>query len=109
MDMKKTLLEKCEEIIENTYWPFVKSNLKTKKVFNDLLQYHDSTIVGKTLLNAQSVDDSVMSQSSHQNKFINVPHHMRKASYGPGGGKHTATSGISAGLTGYTNNSSHKF
>ena len=29
MEMKKTLLEKCEEVIESTYWPFIKSNLKT--------------------------------------------------------------------------------
>ena len=37
MEMRNTLLEKCEEVIDNTSWPFIKNNLKTKKIFNDLL------------------------------------------------------------------------
>ena len=40
MEMRKTLLEKCEEVIDNTSWPFKSNNLKTGKIFNDLLQYH---------------------------------------------------------------------
>jgi len=38
--MRKTLLEKCEEVIDATYFPFIKNNLKTAKIFNDLMQYH---------------------------------------------------------------------
>ena len=37
MEMRKTLLEKCEEVIDNMAWPFGKQNLKTDKIFNDLL------------------------------------------------------------------------
>ena len=37
MEMRKTLLEKCEEVIDNTSWPFIKNNLKTSKIFNDLM------------------------------------------------------------------------
>ena len=108
MEMKKTLLEKCEEVIETTYWPFTKNNLKTMKVFQDLLQYHDSQGLTKTLLNTQSVDDSLMSHSTQLQKLNSVSgaNHMRKASYQ--NGKHTAASGIT-GLTGFTNNSSNKF
>ena len=40
MEMRKTLLEKCEEVIDNTSWPFKKNNLKTDKIFNDLMAYH---------------------------------------------------------------------
>ena len=40
LEMRKTLLEKCEEIIEQTYYPFGKYNLKTAKIFNDLLNFH---------------------------------------------------------------------
>lgn len=38
--MRKTLLEKCEEIIDTMQWPFIHNNLKTEKIFNDLVQYH---------------------------------------------------------------------
>jgi hypothetical protein len=33
MEMRKTLLEKCEEIVNHTEWPFGVKGLKTKKVF----------------------------------------------------------------------------
>jgi len=39
--MRKTLLEKCEEIVENTYFPFGKNNLKTAKIFSDLIHFHN--------------------------------------------------------------------
>ena len=38
--MRKTLLEKCEEVISYTPWPFARNNLTTAKIFNDLLQFH---------------------------------------------------------------------
>ena len=38
--MRKTLLEKCEQI-QNEVLPFKNSTLKTKKVFNDLVQFHE--------------------------------------------------------------------
>ena len=40
LEMRKTLLEKCEEVVEATYFPFGKNNLKTAKIFNDLIQFH---------------------------------------------------------------------
>lgn len=40
LDMRKTLLDKSEEIIENTYFPFTKNNLRTVKIFNDLVNFH---------------------------------------------------------------------
>ena len=51
MEMRKTLLEKCEEVIDNTSWPFIKNNLKTSKIFNDLVQFHahDSGDLSKPL------------------------------------------------------------
>ena len=44
MDIRLTLLEKCEEIIENTSWPFVTHNLTTTKIFNDLIQFHGTKL-----------------------------------------------------------------
>lgn len=41
LEMRKTLLEKCEEVVDGTFFPFVKNNLKTQKIFNDLVQYHN--------------------------------------------------------------------
>ena len=40
MEMRKTLLEKCEEVIDSMPWPFGKQNLTTEKIFNDLIQFH---------------------------------------------------------------------
>jgi hypothetical protein len=41
LEMRKTLLEKCEEVVDGTFFPFLKNNLKTQKIFNDLVQYHN--------------------------------------------------------------------
>ena len=38
--MRKTLLDKCEEVIDCTTWPFIRCNLSTDKIFNDLIQFH---------------------------------------------------------------------
>lgn len=35
--MRRTLLEKCEEVIDGTTWPFGRNNLSTAKIFNDLI------------------------------------------------------------------------
>jgi hypothetical protein len=37
MEMRRTLLEKCEEIIDSMQWPFGVNNLRTDKIFHDLL------------------------------------------------------------------------
>lgn len=37
VEMRKTLLEKCEEVMSRMNWPFGKNNLKTEKVFKDLV------------------------------------------------------------------------
>lgn len=38
--MKKTLCDKCEQVIQVIDWPFKELNLTTNKIFSDLLQYH---------------------------------------------------------------------
>ena len=43
VEMRKTLLEKCEEVMYRMNWPFGKNNLKTEKIFKDLVQYHGSS------------------------------------------------------------------
>ena len=40
--MRSTLLEKCEEVMANTQWPFATNHLSTEKIFNDLRQYHNN-------------------------------------------------------------------
>ena len=40
IDMKQTLLSKCEEIIGSQAWKFGSDGLSTEVVFSDLLQYH---------------------------------------------------------------------
>jgi hypothetical protein len=35
--MRKTLLEKCEQVIDSTPWPFENNNLSTGKIFFDLV------------------------------------------------------------------------
>eukprot|EP00347_Sterkiella_histriomuscorum_P021638 403333283 len=40
MQMRQTLVQKCEEIVNELKWPFKERNLNTKKVFKDLVQYY---------------------------------------------------------------------
>jgi len=40
VEMRQTLLDKCEEIVNLTEWPFGQFSLSTEKIFSDLLQYH---------------------------------------------------------------------
>jgi hypothetical protein len=37
LQMRRTLLDKCEQVIDNTPWPFEVKNLSTKKIFYDLV------------------------------------------------------------------------
>lgn len=48
--MRQTLLDKCEEIISASEWPFGQFNLSTEKIFNDLVQFHAGE--GDTLSNS---------------------------------------------------------
>lgn len=43
-EMRRTLLEKCEELISQTQWPFVSSNLNPDKIFRDLVQFHSGAV-----------------------------------------------------------------
>jgi len=45
MAMRKTLIEKCEEVINSDRWPHGKNKggLTTAKIFNDLLQFYGDT------------------------------------------------------------------
>ena len=40
VEMRQTLLDKCEEIVNSSEWPFGQFSLSTEKIFSDLLQYH---------------------------------------------------------------------
>jgi hypothetical protein len=45
VEMRQALLDKSEEMVESTQWPFVSKNLKSNKIFNDLYQYYfDSSL-----------------------------------------------------------------
>jgi hypothetical protein len=37
LEMRRTLLEKCEQVVESTPWPFEQNNLSTNKIFYDLV------------------------------------------------------------------------
>ena len=37
LEMRKTLLEKCEQVVETSPWPFEQNNLSTNKIFYDLV------------------------------------------------------------------------
>ena len=40
LSMRKTLIDKCEEVINNNGWPHGESDLRTGKIFKDLLQFY---------------------------------------------------------------------
>lgn len=40
LSMRKTLVDKCEEVINNNTWPHGSSDLRTGKIFKDLLQFY---------------------------------------------------------------------
>lgn len=40
LSMRKTLIDKCEEVINTNDWPHGESDLRTGKIFKDLLQFY---------------------------------------------------------------------
>lgn len=40
LNMRKTLIDKCEEVINTNDWPHGESDLRTGKIFKDLLQFY---------------------------------------------------------------------
>lgn len=38
--MRRTLVDKCEEIINGNQWPHGTQDLRTGKIFRDLLQFY---------------------------------------------------------------------
>ncbi len=40
LKMRKTLVDKCEEVINNNHWPHGSQDLRTGKIFKDLLQFY---------------------------------------------------------------------
>lgn len=40
LKMRKTLVDKCEEVINNNHWPHGSQDLRTAKIFKDLLQFY---------------------------------------------------------------------
>lgn len=51
--MRKTLVDKCEEVINNNSWPHGSQDLRTGKIFKDLLQFYGT------------VDQSIYSDGSN--------------------------------------------
>jgi hypothetical protein len=37
LKMRRTLIDKCEELINNDHWPHGSGNLRTAKIFKDLV------------------------------------------------------------------------
>jgi len=76
MEMRKTLLEKCEEVVDSLVWPFQKNNLKPEKIFNDLIQFHqdhnNTSMSGALgLLNSITQEDSLGDARPLTHKFKN--------------------------------------
>lgn len=42
LSMRKTLIDKCEEVINQNVWPHGSQDLRTAKIFRDLLQFYGS-------------------------------------------------------------------
>ena len=42
LKMRRTLLDKCEEYINSEHWPHGTHNLRTAKIFKDLVQFYGS-------------------------------------------------------------------
>jgi len=40
LSMRKILVDKCEEVINNNPWPHGQQDLRTGKIFKDLLQFY---------------------------------------------------------------------
>ena len=97
MEMRKTLLDKCEEVIDYTYWPFGKNGLTTAKIFNDLVQYHNEQHKNDGSLQVQHLATEVDASSSK--KLHGVSRHHQQVILSPPG-KYTA--GLKSVLTGYT-------
>ena len=57
MKMRKTLIDKCEEIINNQSKSHADQNIKTGKVFKDLVQYYNN------------IEKSIFSSASIKNDF----------------------------------------
>ena len=82
MQMRKTLLEKCEQI-QNEAYPFNNNSLKTKKVFNDLVQYHEEkrdTVASREKMN-RSVNISVNAQNMTMTSLNKTNNDSRNVSY----------------------------
>ena len=65
LEMRKTLLNKCEEVMDRTNWPFKKKNLKPEKVFNDLMEYHNGEFSTRDNLNLTLINESSALQSKN--------------------------------------------
>ena len=52
LGMRKTLIDKCEEVINQNMWPHGQQDLRTAKIFRDLMQFYGS------------IDQSIYSEGS---------------------------------------------
>ena len=61
LGMRKTLIDKCEEVINNNGWPHGSQDLRTGKIFKDLLQFYGT------------VDQSIYSDGSGMHDQTTLP------------------------------------
>lgn len=69
--MRKTLIDKCEELINSDHWPHGNQNLRTAKIFKDLMQFYTSdqsfyTTEGMEMTAPNSYNASFMPAFSHR-------------------------------------------
>ena len=61
--MRRTLVDKCEEVINANQWPHGSQDLRTGKIFKDLLQFYGT------------IDQSIYSEhSGHMHDNTTMPH-----------------------------------
>lgn len=44
LKMRRTLIDKCEELINSEIWPHGQQDLRTGKIFKDLMQFYGSDV-----------------------------------------------------------------
>ena len=69
--MRKTLIDKCEEVINNNKWPHGETDLRTGKIFKDLLSFYGT------------IDQSIYSDASGGNMHDQTTMPQSNASFMP--------------------------
>lgn len=81
--MRKTLIDKCEEVINSNDWPHGEADLRTAKIFKDLLQFYGT------------MDQSIYSEASGANIHDQTTLPQSNASFMPAISQKTFLHGVS--------------